>query len=86
MEINKQERIRIRTWQRIGRRRREFRDVESCHPEVPDASTRRAATAVKVVDLSLLVACSLISGIIGIDNAHARRHTCCIQGADNSRE
>lgn len=40
-------RIRTRTWwqQRVGGRPREFRDVESCHPEVP-VLRARAAVAV----------------------------------------
>lgn len=49
-EINKQKRIRTRTWwqQRVGGGPQEFRDVESCHPEVP-ALRRRAAAAVRTL-------------------------------------
>ena len=51
MKNNKQERIRTRTWwqQRVGGRALEFRDVESCYPEVP-ALKGRAVAAAKVLE------------------------------------
>ena len=53
MEMNKQDRIRTRTWwqQRVGGPQ-ECRDVESCHPEVPALGRRAAAAAVRALTSS----------------------------------